>query len=47
MMDQRITSLARVGLFVIGAQKCGTSSLYDYLARHPQLNGGRAKELHF
>lgn len=46
-MDQRITSLARVGLFVIGAQKCGTSSLYDYLARHPQLNGGRAKELHF
>lgn len=32
---------------VIGAQKSGTSSLYAYLTRHPQVYPARRKEIHF
>jgi Sulfotransferase family len=32
---------------VIGAMKSGTTSLYDYLASHPQVFMARPKELHF
>ena len=32
---------------IIGAQKCGTTSLYDYLVQHPQVLAARYKELHF
>lgn len=32
---------------IIGAQKCGTSSLYEYLAQHPQIRAARKKEIHF
>ncbi len=34
-------------LIVIGAQKCGTSSLHRYLALHPQIGMSRVKELDF
>ena len=37
----------RVGLFVIGVQKAGTTSLDAYLRRHPMLSGPREKETHF
>ncbi|NKJ01501.1 sulfotransferase [Novosphingobium sp. SG707] len=36
----------RVGLFIAGGQKCGTTSLHAYLAQHPEICAG-PKELHF
>jgi hypothetical protein len=39
------------GFIIIGAQKAGSSALYDYLKLHPNIlapsNSGRDKELHF
>lgn len=32
---------------IIGAQKCGTTSLYIYLSQHPQILPAAQKELHF
>lgn len=32
---------------IIGAQKCGTTSLYQYLIQHPQVVPASQKELHF
>lgn len=32
---------------IIGAQKCGTTSLYVYLTQHPQILPAAQKELHF
>jgi len=34
-------------LIVIGAQKCGTTSLHYYLSLHPQISMAGAKELNF
>jgi len=33
-------------LLVLGAQKSGTTSLHDYLARHPEIRMSRIKECH-
>jgi hypothetical protein len=32
---------------IIGAQKSGTTSLYDYMTQHPRVLTARRKELHF
>lgn len=32
---------------IIGAQKCGTSSLFHYLEQHPDLGSARTKEVHY
>ena len=32
---------------IIGAQKCGTTSLYNYLIQHPQIIPALSKEVHF
>jgi hypothetical protein len=32
---------------IIGAQKCGTTALHSYLARHPEISMSRPKELDF
>lgn len=32
---------------IIGAMKCGTSSLHEYLALHPEISMSRPKELNF
>lgn len=32
---------------IIGAAKCGTSSLYEYLVRHPNVDSGVGKEIYF
>ncbi|HEY9295730.1 MAG TPA: sulfotransferase domain-containing protein, partial [Phormidium sp.] len=32
---------------IIGAQKCGTTSLYEYLIQHPQILAASKKEVHF
>jgi hypothetical protein len=37
----------RVGIFVGGVQKCGTTSLHSYLSEHPRLMAPRKKETHF
>lgn len=33
--------------FIIGAPKCGTTSLHSYLDQHPQIGMSRRKETHF
>lgn len=37
----------RPNLFIIGAPKCGTSSLFDWLTSHPDIRGTRLKETFF
>jgi hypothetical protein len=37
----------RIDFLVIGAQKAGTTVLYEYLRRHPKLSLPNTKELHF
>ncbi len=37
----------RVSFMIVGAQKCGTSSLFHYLSAHPLLQGARNKEAAF
>lgn len=32
---------------IIGAMKCGTSSLYSYITQHPKIIGARKKEVHY
>lgn len=32
---------------IIGAQRCGTSSLYNYLIQHPSIIPARKKEVHY
>ena len=36
----------RVGLFIAGVQKCGTSTLFHHLAQHPGLAAPTTKEPH-
>jgi len=45
----KITGHMRVlpDFYIIGAAKCGTTSLYQYLIRHPLVNPGIGKELHY
>ena len=35
------------GFLIIGGQKCGTTSLYNYLIQHPSLIAASKKEIHF
>jgi hypothetical protein len=37
----------RIACFVCGVQKAGTTSMDNYLRRHPQLSAPDVKELHF
>jgi len=32
---------------IVGAQKAGTTSLFDYLSKHPQLSPPNKKEIHY
>lgn len=34
-------------ILIIGAQKCGTTSLFNYLTRHPGISRGITKEVHY
>ena len=38
---------ARANLFIVGAARCGTTSLYEYLDRHPDIFMSSVKEPHF
>jgi hypothetical protein len=37
----------RPQFIIIGAQKAGTTSLYEYLVRHPGVASAKTKEVHF
>ena len=39
--------VAKPNFYVVGAPKCGTTSLYRYLSEHPQIFLPKKKELHF
>jgi hypothetical protein len=38
---------SRVGIFIIGAQKCGTTSLFNYIKKHPKIYGSEPKEVDY
>lgn len=38
---------SKANLFIVGGQKCGTSSLFKSLANHKQINSSLFKEAHF
>jgi hypothetical protein len=44
-----LTSRFRVlpGVYIIGGPRCGTTALYEHLARHPSVAPGKQKEPHF
>lgn len=42
MVDGRLPNF-----LIIGAQKCGTTSMHHYLSKHPQIFMTKRKELHF
>lgn len=39
--------IKKANLFIIGAQKCGTSTLFDNLIKHDSIYGGEIKEKNF
>ncbi|WP_428658502.1 sulfotransferase family protein [Runella sp.] len=42
-----IVEKKKVNLFIVGAAKCGTTSLYNYLSEHPSVFMSPVKEPHF
>jgi hypothetical protein len=44
---ERREPLALPNLIIIGAMKCGTSSMHNYLDAHPEISMFRQKELNF
>jgi hypothetical protein len=48
-LKRLITSPLRLkpNFIIIGAQRCGTTSLYNYLTRHPSILPARVKEVHY
>ncbi len=42
-----VASISKPNLFIIGAPKCGTTTLFDYLGRYPEVGTGNLKEPHF
>lgn len=43
----KIKIIKNANLFIIGAQKCGTSTLFDNLVKHKNIYGGEIKEKNF
>lgn len=44
---QQASAITKPDFFVVGAPKCGTTSLYKYLQDHPQIFLPEKKELHY
>jgi hypothetical protein len=42
-----LSGLCRPGFLIIGAGKCGTSSLYHYLTDHPKVLPAKEKQIHY
>lgn len=49
LLLRRMTGPARTlpDFVIIGGQRCGTTSLYNYLLEHPCVTGSFAKEVHY
>ena len=45
--DPAIPTDGGVDFLIIGGVKCGTSSLFHYMKKHPNIRTGPKKELHF
>ena len=41
------TVAAKPNFFIVGAPKCGTTALYEYLRPHPNIFMPKVKEPHF
>mgnify|MGYP001404692087 CR=1 FL=1 len=39
--------ISKPNLFIVGAPKCGTTSMYHYLSQHPDIFMSRQKEINF
>jgi hypothetical protein len=46
-IDGGIDGMCRPGFIIIGAGKCGTSSLYHYLTGHPRVLPATVKQIHY
>jgi len=46
-VSERTSAECQPNFIIIGAQKCGTTSLYQYLIQHPQIVPASQKEVHF
>jgi hypothetical protein len=46
---QRVTSSARAlpDFVIIGGMRCGSTALFDWISRHPDVRGPHPKEIHF
>lgn len=42
-----ITNRLRPNFLIVGAQKSGTSSLFDYIVQHPNVSPPERKEIHY
>ncbi len=39
---------SRINTFIVGAQKAGTTSIYDWLGQHPEIEASpEIKDYHF
>jgi hypothetical protein len=45
--QEDLSGLCRPGFIIIGAGKCGTSSLYQYLVGHPRVLPAKDKQIHY
>lgn len=45
--ETNLAGLCRPGFIIIGAGKCGTSSLYHYLVDHPRILPAKNKQIHY
>ncbi|KAL7556115.1 hypothetical protein ACA910_020198 [Epithemia clementina (nom. ined.)] len=45
--DDDVRGLCRPGFVILGAGKCGTSSLYHYLVDHPRVLPAQEKQIHY
>jgi hypothetical protein len=44
---RQVAGMCRPGFIIIGAGKCGTSSLYHYLTSHPRVLPASEKQIHY
>ena len=44
---EETAGMCRPGFLIIGAGKCGTSSLYHYLVDHPRVLPAKQKQIHY
>lgn len=46
-MNPEAIPATRANLFIVGAMKCGTTILHDFLKEHPAVQAASKKEIHF